>query len=162
MKPLYLEATRPRLGPRLISSQNIPAHYQTPAAFSGNKNTFFTAAMDLKTYLRSGYTSHTDICDLASCKTWKYARQEDLISSTASNCAHLVERAFNCISSNVIYCLQCGCCFRQYIAEKGQQVSQRLSCHRADTLNKLLKAVTWPLFWTYETVHCRKGVQNDA
>lgn len=81
-------------------------------------------------------------CNLPRCKTCKHIQTTNCVKSTASAHTHTIKHAFTCTSSNVIYCIECGDCSMQYIGETGQQMNNRLTGHRTDTLNKLPKAVS--------------------
>lgn len=82
-----------------------------------------------------------NFCSRPRCKTCKHLQKDCTVNSTASNYAHKVNSRFSCMSSNVIYMLECSTCRKQYIGETGQPMSMRLNGHRADTLKNLPIAV---------------------
>lgn len=83
---------------------------------------------------------------IASCsrpryKTCRHLQTDCVVKSTASNYVHKINSSFTCISSNIVYMLECSMCHKQYIGETSQPMSLRLNGHRADTLSKSCIAV---------------------
>ena len=75
-------------------------------------------------------------CGSTNCRTCKHMQTTDTVTSTQSGFTYTITRPFNCKSSNVIYCIACTLCNKQYIGETSLPFHKRLNGHRSDISRK--------------------------
>ncbi|XP_072144339.1 uncharacterized protein [Dermacentor andersoni] len=126
--------------PILTSNQKPKKIFPDPPRVTYRRNTNFKDVL-VHAKLQTKRKLGTNPCGRPRCSTCKHIQSTTTVKSTASNYAHKVTSAFTCTSSNVVYCLECAACSKQYIGETGLQISTRLNGHRADTKHNLPKAV---------------------
>ena len=51
------------------------------------------------------------------------------IRSHSTGCRHKIKKQVNCKSNNLIYCLQCHVCQKQYIGQTKRTIMERFSAH---------------------------------
>ena len=70
------------------------------------------------------------------CNTCPYIQTGKVIKSNATNYTHEIERAVNCQTKNVVYCISCDKCDQQYVGENGRTLALRFSDHRGYVRNE--------------------------
>ncbi len=64
------------------------------------------------------------------------------LTSTVSNFKVCINGNVNCKSANVIYCIECAKCNKQYIGETRQEFHKRMTSHRHDITHNIETAVS--------------------
>lgn len=126
--------------PILTSNQKLKKIFPDPPRVAYRRNTNFKDVL-VHAKLRTKTNPTCGPCGRPRCSTCKHIQSTTTVKSTASDYLHKITSSFTCTSSNVIYCLECAACKKQYIGETGQQIHTRLNGHRADTKHNLPKAV---------------------
>ena len=81
----------------------------------------------VKNYGKSGKSSNS--CQDANCKYCPYIDVSGNIFSTTTKKRHNAKFNVCCNSSNLIYCLTCGTCEKQYVGMTKRKLKQRLYEH---------------------------------
>ena len=90
-------------------------------------------APNLKRLLsRSSLTNNKGIknCSERRCKTCPYMPPVDSIEFKKTNKTFFLNSCFTCQSKNLIYCITCNGCSKQYIGETGDTLRNRMTVHR--------------------------------
>jgi len=101
---------------------------------------------NLGNILMNRHITHTDSpgckpCNDKRCLTCQHMQTTDHVSSVSTNYIVRIKRAFDCKSANVVYCIECSLCGKQYIGETKQEFHKRISSHRYDILHKTDTAI---------------------
>jgi hypothetical protein len=75
-------------------------------------------------------------CKDKRCMTCSYIEEAASIESAASDFSMKIRGKFNCKSANVVYCIDCKLCNKQYIGETKQEFHKRMNQHRVDITHK--------------------------
>ena len=69
-------------------------------------------------------------CSDRRCKTCPYMPPVDSIEFKKTNKTFFLNSCFTCQSKNLIYCITCNGCSKQYIGETGDTLRNRMTVHR--------------------------------
>ena len=77
-----------------------------------------------------------------NCLTCPYVQEGKIVKATATNFTQEIESAINCQTKNVIYCISCDKCLKQYIGETERTLALRSNEHRGYVRNEKLDKAT--------------------
>ena len=69
------------------------------------------------------------------CSHCKNIIKTGVFTSNCTQGSFQMRYSTSCTSQNVIYLIECKCCYMQYIGQTNQQVSKRMTSHRFDINN---------------------------
>ena len=79
-----------------------------------------------------------------NCAICPYVDQTKTVKASSSDYIHDIESAVDCSSCNIIYCITCLHCNKQYIGESEKSLAVRFGQHKGFVLNhKLEQAPDW-------------------
>ena len=81
-------------------------------------------------------------CNDMRCLNCRHMQTATYLTSTVNNFKVNIKGNFNCKSANVIYCIECAKCNKQYIGETRQEFHKRMTAHRHDITHKIDTAVS--------------------
>ena len=92
-----------------------------------------------------------------NCAICPYVDQSKIVKSTNSKYTHNIEKAVNCTTCNIIYCITCLHCNAQYIGESEKSLAIRFGQHKEYVRNKNFEQATGSNF--NQRGHCMADMQ---
>jgi hypothetical protein len=92
-----------------------------------------------------------------NCAICPYVDQSKIVKSTNSKYTHNIEKAVNCTTCNIIYCITCLHCNAQYIGESEKSLAIRFGQHKGYVRNKFFEQATGSHF--NQRGHCMSDMQ---
>lgn len=92
--------------------------------------------------LNSNNNSGCRPCNSTRCLTCQHMQSASQIQTQNGNFTWKIKKSFNCKSANVIYCIQCALCQKQYFGETQQEFQKRMTSHRYDIIHSVDTAIS--------------------
>lgn len=96
-------------------------------------------------------------CSDKRCRTCPYMPPVNSIKFKSTNKTFVLKSTFSCVSKNLIYCITCNGCSKQYIGETGDTLRNRMTVHRQHIRDTKYQT----LYVSKHIATCAKGISPE-